>query len=75
LVIATDVLSSVAETIAILVESIGVAIVGLGVCFAGFRYVAGLLSRARPLPPEGLRLALGSSLALSLEFAMIVGRA
>jgi uncharacterized membrane protein len=37
---------------------------------AGARYVACLVRRAQPFPPEGLRLGLGRSLALSLEFLL-----
>ena len=41
-----------------------------GVGLAGYRYVVGIITRVRPFPPEGLRLGLGRSLALSLEFLL-----
>ena len=65
-----DLLRMVAQTIATLVEGIGVAIVAVAVIVAALRYVVGLLRRIRPFPPEGLRLSLGRSLALSLEFLL-----
>ena len=48
----------------------GVAIVALAVLLAAARFVAALARRAQPFPPEGLRLGLGRSLALSLEFLL-----
>ncbi len=63
-------LRSVAQTIATLVEAIGVAVVAIGIIVAVGRYVVSLVGRARPFPPEGLRLDLGRSLALSLEFLL-----
>jgi uncharacterized membrane protein len=60
----------IAQTIATLAEGIGVAIVAVAVIVAAVRYVVGLLRRIRPFPPEGLRLSLGRSLALSLEFLL-----
>ena len=65
-----DLLRMVAQTIATLVEGIGVAIVAVAVIVAALRYVVGLLGRIQPFPPEGLRLSLGRSLALSLEFLL-----
>ena len=65
-----EVLRSIAQTIATLVEGIGVAIVAVAVIVASVRYVIGLVRRVRPFPPEGLRLSLGRSLALSLEFLL-----
>ena len=65
-----DLLRSIAQTIATLVEGIGVAIVAVAVIVATVRYVVGLLRRIQPFPPEGLRLSLGRSLALSLEFLL-----
>ena len=66
----SDVLRVVAQGIGTLAESIGVAIVAIGLVLASARYAAGLLRRVRPFPPEGLRLTLGRSLALSLEFLL-----
>jgi uncharacterized membrane protein len=65
-----DLLRAVAQAIATLVEGVGVAIVAVAVVMAAARYVAGLVGRVRPFPPEELRLALGRSLALSLEFLL-----
>jgi uncharacterized membrane protein len=65
-----ELLRTAAQAIATLVEGIGVAIVAVAVLVAGARYVRGLITRAQPFPPEGLRLSLGRSLALSLEFLL-----
>ena len=65
-----DLLRTVAQTIATVVEGVGVAIVAIAVLVASVRYVIGLARRIRPFPPEGLRLSLGRSLALSLEFLL-----
>jgi uncharacterized membrane protein len=65
-----DLLRSAAQAIATLVESAGIAIVAVAVVLAAARYVSGLARRVRPFPPEGLRLGLGRSLALSLEFLL-----
>src|SRR5918911_1358567 len=65
-----DLLRTVAQTIATLVEGVGIAIVAVAVLVAAARYVMGLVSQVRPFPPEGLRLGLGRSLALSLEFLL-----
>ena len=65
-----ELLRTIAQTIATLVEGIGVAIVAVAVVVAVVRYVVGLIRRIQPFPPEGLRLGLGRSLALSLEFLL-----
>ena len=65
-----DLLRTVAQTIATIVEGVGVAIVALAVLLAAARYALALLARVRPFPPEGLRLGLGRSLALALEFLL-----
>src|SRR5919202_4838187 len=65
-----DVLRAAAQTVASLVEALGVAIVAVAVVVATVRYVLALSVRARPFPPEDLRLGLGRSLALSLEFLL-----
>ena len=65
-----DVLRAAAQVIASLVEALGVAIVAVAVVVATIRYVLALSVRARPFPPEDLRLGLGRSLALSLEFLL-----
>src|ERR687883_1473497 len=65
-----DLLRAAAQAIATLVEGVGIAIVAVAVLVAAARYVAGLTVRVQPFPPEGLRLGLGRSLALSLEFLL-----
>ena len=65
-----EALRLVAQTIATLVEGVGIAIVAVAVVLVAVRHVAGLVARVRPFPPEGLRLGLGRSLALSLEFLL-----
>jgi len=64
------VLRMVAQAAATLVEGVGVLIVVVAIARAVLRYVGMLLRRAQPFPPEGLRLDLGRSLALSLEFLL-----
>src|ERR687885_460394 len=65
-----DLLRAAAQAIATVVEGVGIAIVAVAVLVAAVRYMAGLVSRVRPFPPEGLRLGLGRSLALALEFLL-----
>jgi uncharacterized membrane protein len=65
-----ELLRTAAQAIATVVEGVGVAIVALAVLLAAARFVAALARRAQPFPPEGLRLGLGRSLALSLEFLL-----
>lgn len=63
-------LRTVAQTLATVVEGVGVLIVAVAVSLAVGRYVLSLLGRQRPFPPETLRLELGRSLALALEFLL-----
>jgi uncharacterized membrane protein len=65
-----DLLRTAAQAIATLVEGVGIAIVAIAVLLAAVRYVVGLVRRVEPFPPEGLRLGLGRSLALALEFLL-----
>ena len=65
-----DLLRVAAQAIATLVEAIGIVIVAVAVALAAARYLTGLATRVHPFPPEGLRLGLGRSLALSLEFLL-----
>jgi len=65
-----ELLRAAAQAVAAIVEAVGVAIVALAVLLAAARFVAALLHRTQPFPPEGLRLDLGRSLALSLEFLL-----
>jgi uncharacterized membrane protein len=63
-------LRAAAQAVATVVEAVGVAIVALAVLVAAARFVAALSRRTEPFPPENLRLSLGRSLALSLEFLL-----
>ena len=63
-------LRTAAQGIATLVEAVGIVIVAVAVVLAAARYVVGLVTHLQPFPPEGLRLGLGRSLALSLEFLL-----
>jgi uncharacterized membrane protein len=65
-----DLLRAAAQAIATLVEAVGIVIVAVAVALAAARYLTGLATRVQPFPPEGLRLGLGRSLALSLEFLL-----
>ena len=60
----------VAQTIATLVEGVGIAIVAVAVVLAAVRYLAGPAAQRRTVPSDGIRLGLGRSLALSLEFLL-----
>jgi uncharacterized membrane protein len=60
----------VAQNIATLVEGIGVVIVAVAVVLATVRFVTGLVTWRRTVPSDSVRLALGRSLALSLEFLL-----
>src|SRR6266540_531020 len=66
----TEVLRAIAQALATAVEAIGVVIVSVAIALAVVRYLVALVGQARPFPPEGLRLELGRSLALSLEFLL-----
>jgi uncharacterized membrane protein len=65
-----ELLRGAAQGVATVVEAVGVAIVALAVLLAAGRYLADLVRRSQPFPPEDLRLRLGRSLALSLEFLL-----
>jgi uncharacterized membrane protein len=65
-----ELLRGLAQAVATVVEGVGVAIVALAVLVAAVRFIIALAHRAEPFPPEGLRLGLGRSLALSLEFLL-----
>ena len=60
----------VAQNIATVVEGIGVLIVAVAVIFATARYVSEFIVQRRIVPSDSVRLALGRSLALSLEFLL-----
>ena len=65
-----ELLRTTAQAIATLVEAVGIVIVAVAVALAAARYLTGLARRVHPFPPEGLRLGLGRSLELSLEFLL-----
>ena len=66
----SEILRSVAQMLATLVEGIGVLIVAVAVVITLSRYLALLVGRTQPFPPDALRLQLGRSLALALEFLL-----
>lgn len=66
----TELLRTVAQAAATVVEAVGVLVVAVGIARAIFRYVTSLIRPSRPFPPEDLRLDLGRSLALALEFLL-----
>jgi len=59
-----------AQNIAILVEAIGVLVVAVAVLSAAMRTLAGLVAWRRTPSSDSVRLALGRSLALALEFLL-----
>ena len=66
----TELLRTAAQAAATLVEAVGVPVVAVGIARAMVRYVGSAIRRSRPFPPEDLRLDLGRSLALALEFLL-----
>jgi uncharacterized membrane protein len=67
---ATELLRGLAKAVATVVEVVAVAIVVVAALLAGMRCAAALVRRSQSFPPEDLRLGLGRSLALSLEFLL-----
>jgi uncharacterized membrane protein len=65
-----ELLRAAGQAIATLVEGVGILIVAVAVALAAVRYVVGVVRRSHPVSPEGLRVGLGRSLALSLEFLL-----
>lgn len=63
-------LRGIAQSVATLVEAIGIVVVAVAVVLAVARYLVALVGRVRPFPPDALRLELGRSLALALEFLL-----
>jgi uncharacterized membrane protein len=59
-----------AQVLALAAEAIGVAIVLVGLLRALVRYVRDLLAWGESFPREAIRLTLGRSLALALEFLL-----
>lgn len=66
----TELLRTVAQAAATIVEAVGVLVVAIGIARAMVSYVGSLVRWSRPFPPEDLRLDLGRSLALALEFLL-----
>ncbi len=66
----SEILRALAQTLATIVEGVGVLIVAVAVVVAVGRYLESLVGRTQPFPPDGLRLQLGRSLALALEFLL-----
>jgi uncharacterized membrane protein len=65
-----ELLRGLAQAAATLVEAVGVLIVALAVLVGAIHFLTALARRGQSFPPEGLRLNLGRSLALSLEFLL-----
>ena len=66
----TEQLHRGADALALVAEAMGVAIVAIGLLRALVRYLRDLRARAQAFPSEGVRLTLGRSLALALEFLL-----
>ncbi|MDP9354462.1 MAG: DUF1622 domain-containing protein [Chloroflexota bacterium] len=60
----------VAQNLALVSEAIGVAVVTVAGGRVVVRYIRDLVARAEPFPRERIRLSLGRSLALALEFLL-----
>jgi uncharacterized membrane protein len=60
----------IAQNIATVVEGIGVLIVAVAVILATTRYANTLVVQRYTMPSDSVRLALGRSLALTLEFLL-----
>lgn len=67
---AIDGLRFAANMLAIAFEVVGIAVVAIAVVRATMRYARALFSGRRPFPPEAMRVELGRSLALGLEFLL-----
>ncbi len=63
-------LRAAAQVAATLEEGVGVLIVSVAIVRAVLRYLVLLVGRVEPFPPDALRLSLGRSLALALEFLL-----
>ncbi len=59
-----------AEALALVAEAIGAVVVAVARARAAWRYARDLVSRAEPFPHERIRLGVGRSLALALEFLL-----
>ena len=65
-----EVFRAAGQAIATLVEGVGILIVAVAVVLAAVNYIVGFVRRSGTFPPDTLRLDLGRSLALSLEFLL-----
>ena len=63
-------LRALAEGLALVAEAIGAVVVAVALARAAWRYARDLISRAEPFPHERIRLGVGRSLALALEFLL-----
>ena len=63
-------LRSLAEALALAAEAIGAVVVAVALARAAWRYARDLVSPAEPFPHERIRLGVGRSLALALEFLL-----
>ena len=63
-------LRSLAEALALGAEAIGAVVVAVALARAAWRYARDLVGRAEPFPRERIRLGVGRSLALALEFLL-----
>lgn len=63
-------LRALAEGLALVAEAIGAVVVAVALARAVWRYARDLISRAEPFPHERIRLGVGRSLALALEFLL-----
>lgn len=65
-----ELLRWIAGAAATAVETVGIVVIVVAVVRATARYVTALIRGAQPFPPEPLRIELGRSLALALEFLL-----
>lgn len=65
-----ELLRSVTNVLVTAIEVVGVVVITVAILRATRRYGLALLRRERPFPPEPLRIELGRSLALALEFLL-----
>ena len=63
-------LRSLAEVLALVAEAIGVVVIAVALVRAVWRYARDLVSQAEPFPRGRIRLGVGRSLALALEFLL-----
>ncbi len=59
-----------AEVLALAAEAIGAVVIAVALVRAAWRYARDLVSWSEPFPRERIRLGVGRSLALALEFLL-----